>query len=309
VKSLVIEGLNIEQVDFGQPLKWASNVSKAKNLKVQQINLKNLMLTIRDLQLESFDGKVSLTDAGTISTIDLVSSNNALSVIISPQGSDYAMILQAANWTLPFNQKLMFSTLNAKATVSYNQINFYQISGEVYGGNITGQASIQWPDGVSPWESSGKFTLTNVNAEQLLNTYGSAVLIDGKLALEGSFSGKAREASKLTEATILSANFDVRQGSIKGVELASAVINRGSHSLAGDSTDFDKLTGSIKIYQDQYQFSKLMLTSPQLNASGFISINANQILTGRINADLAAQSRRLHANFAVTGRGKDLKSQ
>jgi hypothetical protein len=309
VKSLVIEGLNIEQADFGRPLQWASNVSKAKNLKVEQINLKNLMLAIRDLQLESFDGKVTLTDTGAVSAIDLVSSNNALSVMISPQGSDYAITLQAANWTLPFNQKMMFSTLNAKGVASNNQINFYQIKGEIYGGNMIGQANIQWPNDANQWESAGNFTLTNANAEQLLNTFGSAVIIDGKLALEGSFSGKAREASKLTDAAIFNANFDVRHGSIKGVELASAVINRSSHSLTGDSTDFDKLTGSIKINQDQYQFSKLVLTSSQFNANGYININANQILTGRINADLAAQSRRLQANFAITGRGKDLKSQ
>ncbi len=309
VKSLVIEGLTIEQADFGRPLQWASNVSKAKNLKVEQINLKNLLLTIRDLQLESFDGKVVLTDEGALSAIDLVSSNNALSVMIAPQGGDYAITLQAANWALPINQKMMFSSLNAKAVASNNQINFYQINGELYGGNMTGQASIQWPDGVGSWESTGNFTLTDVNAEQLLNTHGSAVLIDGKLALEGSFSGKAREANKLTDAAILNANFDVRQGSIKGVELASAVINRGSHSLVGDSTDFDKLTGNINITQNQYQFAKLVLVSPQFNANGFININANQTLTGRVSADLAAQSRRLHANFAITGRGKDLKSQ
>ena len=308
VKSLVIEGLNIEQADFGRPLQWASNVSKAKNLKVEQINLKNLTLAIRDLQLGSFDGKVTLTGAGTLSAIDLVSSNNALSVIISPHGGDYAIVLQAANWALPLNQKLVFSVLNAKAVVSQNQINFYQIDGELYGGNIAGQANIQWPDGTSLWQGSGNFTLTNANAEQLLSTFGSAVAIDGKLALNGSFSGNALTASKLTDAAAFNANFDVRQGSIKDIELASALMSRGSHSLAGDSTNFDKLTGSIKIDNGQYQFGKLVLDSSQFNANGFININANQILTGRINADLSAQSRRLHANFAISGRGKDLKS-
>jgi hypothetical protein len=308
VKSLVIEGLNIEQAHFGQPLQWASSISKAKNLKVRQINVNNLTLAVRDLQLESFDGKVILTDAGALSAIELVSSNNALSVMISPQGSDYAIVLQAANWVLPFNQKVMFSTLNAKAVASQNQINFHQVKGELYGGYMTGQAIIQWPDGVNPWQGTGNFMLTNANAEQLLNTFGSAVIVDGKVALEGNFSSKAREASKLNDATVLNADFDVRQGSIKGIELAGAVLSRGSRSLAGSSTSFDKFTGSIRINQNQYQFSKLVLSSQQFNANGFINISANQTVTGRVSADLVAQSRRLKANFNVTGRGKDLKS-
>ena len=309
VKSLVIEGLNIEQANFSQPLQWVNNASKAKRLEVEQINLKNLTLSIRDLQLGSFDGKVALTDTGALSTIELVSSNNALSVKISPQGNDSEIVLKATNWVLPFNQKIMFATLNAKGLASQNQLNFSEIKGEIFGGNLAGQANIEWPDGAGLWEGSGNFTLTNANAEQLLNTFGSAVVVDGKLALNGSFSAKARQTSKLTDAVTLNANFDVRQGSIRGIELASAVMSRGSHSLAGDNTNFDKLTGSIKINQNHYQLDKLVLASPQFNANGFININANQIVTGRVHADLAAQSRRLQASFGVTGRGRDLKSQ
>ena len=310
VKSLVIEGFNIEHADFGKPLNWANNISKAKNLKVEQINLKNLTLAIRDLQLESFDGKVRLTGLGALGAVDLVSSNNALSVTILPQGDNYEIALKAANWVLPFNQKIMFSSLNAKGLANQNKISFNQIEGEVYGGSVTGQAKLEWPDGTGTgqWLSSGDFALTNASAEQLLNTFGSAVAIDGKLILKGNFSSKALEASKLAAAAVVSANFDVRQGSIKGVELARAVMSRGSQSLVGDDTNFDKLSGSIKVNQNQYQFGKLVLASPQFNASGFININNNQTLTGRVNADLAAQSRRLQANFAITGRGKDLKS-
>ena len=308
VKSLVIEGLNIEHANFGKPINWASNISKAKNLKVEQINLKNLTLAIRDMQLESFDGKVTLTDTGVLGAVDLVSGNNALSVTILPRADSYEIVLKAANWMLPFNQKIMFSSLNAKGLANQNKISFSQIEGEIYGGSVTGQASVEWPEGANQWQTSGNFALTNASAEQLLSTFGSAVVIDGKLALNGSFSSKAREASKLAAATVMSANFDVRQGSIKGVELARAVMSRGSQSLVGDSTNFDKLSGSLKMNQNQYQFGRLVLASQQFNASGFINMNSNQTLTGRLNADLAAQSRRLQANFAITGRGKDLKS-
>ena len=309
VKSLVIEGLNLEQANFGQPLKWASNASKAKNLKVEQINLKNLTLSIRDLQLGSFDGKVALTDTGALSTIELVSSNNALSVKVSPQGNASEVVLKATNWVLPFNQKIMFGVLNAKGLASQNQLNFSKIEGEIFGGNMTGQANIEWPNGAGNWLSSGKFKLVNANAQALLNNFGSAVVIDGQLALEANFSGKAREASKLANAIITNANFDVRQGRIQGLELARGVLSPGRQSLAGDNTNFEKLTGNININQNHYQFGKLVLTSPQFNANGYANINANQIVSGRVHADLVAQSRRLQASFGVTGRGRDLKSQ
>ena len=91
-----------------------------------------------------------------------------------------------------------------------------EIEGEIFGGNLTGQANIEWPSGAGSWLSSGKFKLVNANAQALLNNFGSAVIIDGQLALEANFSGKAREASKLSKALITNADFDVRQGRIQG---------------------------------------------------------------------------------------------
>lgn len=278
-----------------------------KKYKNAQINLKNLTLAIHDLQLESFDGKVSLKEAGGLNSIDLVSSNNALSLAIAPQGADYAIDLKAANWQLPFNQKLMFSSLNAKGLASGNQIRFSQIAGEIYGGNLTGQINIQWPESNGQWKTTGDFKLEKAYAEQLLSTFGSAVIVDGKLALNGSFASQASTASQLAEASAVRANFDVRQGDIQGIELSRAVMSRGQ-SLAGDSTQFDKLTGTVQANKGQYQFSKLQLNSPQLNANGYINIAADNALTGNVTADLAAQSRRLQAKFAVSGSGKDLKS-
>ena len=168
---------------------------------------------------------------------------------------------------------------------------------------------MQWPNGVNQWITTGDFKLSNARAEQLLNSFASAVVIDGKLVLNGNFFSKAREAAKLADAAVISANFDVRQGGIKEVELARAVIGRGGQSLAGSTTYFNTFTGSVKLNKDQYQFGKLVLASPQFNANGFINISAGQSVSGRVNANLAAQSRRLQASFAITGRGKDLKSQ
>jgi AsmA-like C-terminal region len=307
-KSIVIDGLNIEEANFGKPLNWSNNLSTAKNLKVEQINLKNLTLAVRDLTLEPFDGKVTLTEIGALGAIELVSSNNALSVVITPLGGEYEIALKAANWALPFNQKIVFGTLNAKGLASANQINFSQIQAEMYGGNLSATASINWPNGTNQWVGAGDFRLENAFSEQLLNNFGSAVVIDGKLALNGSFSSKASNANQLAAASALSANFDVRQGGIEEIELARAVLTRGGQSLAGDTTNFDKLTGNIKINKGQYQFGKLVLSSPQLIASGYLNIAANQDVSGRLNADLAAQSRRLQANFGVSGRGKALKS-
>lgn len=312
VESLVIEGVDIQDNHFNQALAWVNNAGTAKNLKIEQVNLKNLILNIQDLQLEPFDGQLIFTESHALKNINLVSSSNALSVTISPQAGSYNISLKAANWALPFNPKLVFSALDAKAVANQNQLVFSQITGEIVGGNLTAKAIINWPNSatnISQWSTTGNFNLSKADTPLLLTAFNSAVSVDGKLNLSGSFISQSASAKQLAQATNIAANFEINQGSIGDIELARAVIARGSQSLAGDATNFDRLTGSVRINQGQYQYAKLILSSPQFHANGFVNINANEEVSGKINADLAAQSRRLQANFAVAGRGKDLKSK
>lgn len=312
VESLVIEGVNIQDNHFNQALAWVNNAGTAKNLKIEQVNLKNLTLNIQDLQLEPFDGQLIFTESHALKNINLVSSSNALSVTISPQAGSYNISLKAANWALPFNPKLVFSALDAKAVANQNQLVFSQITGEIVGGDLTAKAIINWPNSatnISQWSTTGNFNLSKADTPLLLTAFNSAVSVDGKLNLSGSFISQSASAKQLAQAANIAANFEINQGSIGDIELARAVIARGSQSLAGDATNFDRLTGSVRINQGQYQYAKLILSSPQFHANGFVNINANEEVSGKINADLAAQSRRLQANFAVAGRGKDLKSK
>lgn len=312
VESLVIEGVNIQDNHFNHALAWVNNAGTAKNLKIEQVNLKNLILNIQDLQLEPFDGQLIFTESHALKNINLVSSSNALSVTISPQAGSYNISLKAANWALPFNPKLVFSALDAKAVANQNQLVFSQITGEIVGGDLTAKAIINWPNSatnISQWSTTGNFNLSKADTPLLLTAFSSNVSVDGKLNLSGSFISQSASAKQLVQAANIAANFEISQGSIGDIELARAVIARGSQSLAGDATNFDRLTGSVRINQGQYQYAKLILSSPQFHANGFVNINANEEVSGKINADLAAQSRRLQANFAVAGRGKDLKSK
>ena len=137
--------------------------------------------------------------------------------------------------------------------------------------------------------------------------FNSAASIDGKLNLAGKFVCKSATAAGLTEASDITANFDMSYGSFNDIELTRAVLSRESQSLAGDSTHFDTLTGNVQIKNGLYQYRKLMLESPQFHARGQVDVMPNQDVSGKISANLAAQSRRLYANFSLTGKINDVR--
>ena len=306
IKSIDIEGLKIEQENFGLALKWMDSLSKAQNFKVEQITLHKIVLKIKDFELLPLDGKVMLTESRELKTIDLITGDETLAMQITPQGSSFDIALVGTKWVLPMNAKVVFSELKAKGSVKQNSILFDQIEGTIYGGNFTGKAALDWSN---QWSLAGKFDLSNANLPEIMKAFASSASVNGKFKLAGIFSCQSKLAATLTNAPEITANFTAQNGKINGVELDRAVLSKNSQSLAGDSTRFDKLTGSVKIKNGSYQYRQLVLRSDQFYADGNVDIQPNQDISGRINADLAAQSRRLQASFTLAGKVNNVKRQ
>jgi len=304
VKSIEIDGLKIEQENFGQAIQWINNAGKDQHMRIEQINLKNVSLKIHDLELGPYGGNVELGEAHEFKNINLSSADQALSVQIFPLDGSSKIAITANNWQLPLNPKIVFDELYAAGVLVKNKINFSQLKGKIYGGKFTANAVVDW---TNQWSASGSFNLAKASMPQILKAFNSASSIDGKLNLIGSFSCKSTEAAKLTEATEVTANFDISNGSLNGIELTRVVSSRGSQSLSGEATHFDRLSGSVQTKNGLYQLRKLILESPQFHAKGSVDILPNQDISGKIGANLAAKSRRLYANFELTGKINDVK--
>jgi hypothetical protein len=101
----------------------------------------------------------------------------------------------------------------------------------------------------------------------------------------------------------------INDGSIRNVDLARAVISNGEHSLMGDDTHFDRLSGNLQLTNGIYQYRKVVLQSPQLGASAYFDVMPNQLLSGKVSANLQAQSRRLQSNFTLEGTSNNVRSK
>ncbi len=297
VKSLEFEGLKITQDNFGQPQPWINNLGKAKNLKIEQINLKKIVLQIRELAIGTFDGKVELSELRELKSYHL--NSNTLSAQITPQGSSFDVALTGTSWPLPMHPKVVFDEIKAKGKLDQTQINFSEIVGNIYGGNLKAKAAVDWS---SEWSAAGNFDLSNATLPRLLSAFGSSASIDGKLELAGLFSTRSAQAAQLLDAPEIVASFEVRDGKINGVDLTRAVLFRNQQSLAGDPTQFDTLTGNVELKSGAYQYRQLALDTAQFHARGNLDIQANQDISGKVSADLAAQSRRLQARFDLAGK-------
>jgi uncharacterized protein involved in outer membrane biogenesis len=204
------------------------------------------------------------------------------------------------------NPKLVFDEFKANGTLTQSQINFSQIDGKIYGGNINAKAAVDWS---SEWSAAGNFELSNATLPRLLSAFSSGASIDGKFELKGLFSSRSAQAARLVDTPELTVNFELSKGKINDIDLARAVLFKGNQPLAGGATQFDKLTGNLQLINGHYQYGQLVLEAKQFHAKGNLDIRPNQDVSGKVSANLTAQSRRLYASFNLAGKIGNLQKQ
>jgi AsmA-like C-terminal region len=298
VKSAVIEGMQINQTNFTHLIELIKNIGNAERLKVEDLHLKNITINIRDVDLGVFDGKLKLSESRKLEGIDLISTDNTLNITILSSNVVKNLILNANNWALPLGPKVVFSRLSARGLANQDGINFSNITGELYGGSMNAKLLVDWS---SRWQVEGIVDLMDLNTAQMLTAVNSPTLVEGKLKLSANFSSKTSLQNKIVDEADISADFVIDDGSIRNVELARAVISNGDQSLMGGDTHFDKLSGSLQVKNGIYQYRKVILQSPQFRASGYFDVMPNQLLSGKMSANLQAQTRRLQSNFTLEG--------
>lgn len=306
LKALEINGLSISQHQFAQPLKWLQHSSNLQSMAINEIEFKNIVLHIKDFALEPMMGKVTIDKAQAVQNIAFNNADKTFNLLLTPLESNYSVAITGKKWVMPINPKIVFDEIVANGNYRNNSLNFNQIEGEIFGGRINGEASIDWEN---DWKFASKIGLNNANINQLLAVFNSNASIDGKLKLNAQFTGGAISLEKLNQSLNSTVNFSVNNGKINHIDLTQAVMLQGNQSLAGDATLFSSITGYLQFIDGRYLFKQLTLKSNKFVANGNLNIAPDAQIAGNIYADLTTQAQHMHAKFALAGSTTNVKWQ
>ncbi|MGZ8257776.1 MAG: hypothetical protein ACXWTR_01205 [Methylotenera sp.] len=308
IKSLEVGTLTLTPADLGRQVQWVNAAAKDDKLKIEQIALKQVSFTVPGLELAPFDGKIARTTSGEFSNVELVSADRHLTLLLTPQNGNCAFTLTASIWQPPLVKQLELDEVTATGVISQSQASFSQIEAKAYGGTIKAQGMVDWSERLS---ASGNFELTKITLPRALSAFGASSSMDGTLNATATFTSRADQALKLAEAAEVNANFEVLGGKVNGIALIYAVM-AGSASNPppdADSTRFDTLTGKLQFKDGQYKYKKLVLKTDQFYAHGNLDVAPNQIVSGKVNAELTSKSLRRQASFSISGEVADVKLQ
>lgn len=275
----------------------------AAAVEVERIRAKNIEIEWSGGKLPAFHADIDLNPSGAIpvesaliTTVD-GKAKLKLEPASDSSGREWKLLLEAADWQLPVGPALKFTSLKGAGKVTADKLVMNDIAGALYDGTLSGKVEVSWQ---KIWKLAGEAKIVGLDITPATQALKVKSALSGRLDASGPFSAQALKPAGLGDAFNADIGFKVNQGVLQGFDLASAAKNllKGG---GGGNTQFDELTGRLKVTGHAYKLSSVRVTSGVLKAEGNVDISAAKQLSGRIDTELKGTAGLVSVPLAVSG--------
>jgi hypothetical protein len=277
---------------------WVKSQPGALPVDVRRIEMRNVRLAVKEIEVPTFNGEVTLGPDGALQRVSL--STPKVRVDLTPREQGLRVALEAAGWKLPIGPAVEFDDLNMEGTIDRQQASITAISGKIGRGVIKGSARAAWGDGNIRME--GDFSVANGELAQLLADFTRDFTATGTLHANVTYAAQSPKLQSLFTQPAVEATFNIEKGVINNIDIVRAIQSPLRDGLRGGKTGFNTLAGSMRLANQSYAYRQLQLSSGPMRASGSVDIGPDGELNGRISAELGSKSVIVaRGNLAVTG--------
>jgi len=270
-------------------------------LELRRLVLKQVQLKHSKVKLPEFDLEADLGPGYSVEQARF-ESRDGLKARLAPQGGGISSVeLEGRNWTLPVGAPLTFERLLARGRLRGEQLDLPDVEAALYGGTLTGHVRVDW---AKQWQIGGEAKIAGVDLVPVQRALAKPARLSGRLKAEPRFSAQAKSPELLGAALALDGPFEVVGGAYQGVDLSKVADITGSKS-AEDATHFEQFTGKLELRGERVRINELCVRSPKLQAGGFIQIEPDETLSGRLDVALARTSGFVSVPVALSGKASD----
>ena len=268
-------------------------------LAIEQIRAANLQVELPAGRLPPLHAEIDLSHSAAlpveralITTVD-----GKATLKLAPDGGEWKLTLDATDWQMPLGPPLKFTSLKGAGRVKGSRLSMSELTAALYGGTLNGKADLSWD---KTWKLTGEAKLAGLDILPATQALKVKSALSGTLDASGPFNAQAANPAGLAGAFNADIGFKVNNGVLQGFDLAGAAKNllKGG---GGGNTQFDELSGRLKVTARAYKLSGVRVTSGVLKAEGNVDISAAKQLSGRIDTELKGTGGLVGVPLAVSG--------
>ena len=245
---------------------------------VGQVRAKGLVITLASGTLPELDAQVEMGADGLPRALELATTDGKARMKAVPDGAAWKLDFAATEWQLPMGPPLKFASLKAGGQVEGTKLLLPDISAALYGGQVTGNAELDWQKGL---RLAGRAAVSAVDIAPVLQALKLKASLSGRLDATGPFKAQAAKPAGLADAFNADVAFKVNDGVLHGFDLASAARSLISSGGVGGQTRFDQLTGNVQVAGRAMRLRNVKVVSGVLDAKANVDVSAAKRLLAR----------------------------
>jgi len=272
------------------PSSLSAGESQGQDLKVASIIVKNGKLNSKTIILHALDARIAMGEDGAWQKITLETPDHKTSLLLESTGDGAQLEVETNAFSMPFGPAFILEDFSAKGVLGRNELRLSEFKGAIYGGYLSGNASLKWGAG---WSLGGEIGVRAMDPGR----FAPALLDEGKLEGKAVYAMRGNSYDELFASPRLEGTFAVRKGSLLGVDLAR-LLQGGS---IGGKTAFAELSGHVVYEGGKTQLRQVRLGAGLLSAGGNADADASKNISGRFAVELKSPVAQARANLAVSG--------
>jgi len=251
-------------------------------VQVKHVVIDELKLDWPDMKLPTMNLDIYLTSDNALQSLKLETTDGTLTADVKPEEGGHLIELHAAKWTLPAGLPVLIDKAVLVMHLKGSQLDIPDINVALYGGKLTGNASLSW---AKNWHAAGKVNVKGLAVKEPSSMVSKSVYLSGNLFGNGTFSGTAKDASALADHLDANFKFDINDGVLHGLDLVKIASLLTKQSTGGE-TRFDEFSGIMDVNGKQYGLRDIKISSGLLAANGQVKVKPNKELDGLVEVEL-----------------------
>ncbi len=297
LKSVLADGGNVVKEVLPRLPGWLESSMADQRVDIRSVRLRGIKLEVRTFALPTLNADLVFARDGSITSATVESADGKVSVDINKFDGQTAVAIAASNWSPPVGAPVQFTEFTGKGTLSGATLKLNQWNATVYGGELKGTAELSWSQA---WRLVSQFEFARVETEELLAAFSDTAKVTGLASGKGRLTSQGGSVETLLDKPSLSASFEIKKGTLDGVDLVRA-LQSGSRGTQGGSTRFEQLSGDVTVSNGRFIYRNVELNAGILTSSGNFNISDKQRVSGRVRVDLRSTAQRLNANLNISG--------
>jgi len=295
MRTIKIDGLSMSQSDLFHVANWQKAIANSPDYVIERLIIEDFNLSVPGLSLPSLQADIHLNNTNTMGLAKLYTTEQDIKLIITAVNTHYLVKIDAINWRAPLAPFPTFKKLQGSGTINNSMLTFPNLVGQLYNGRISAdlQTNLVSPDLVT----KGNFAIDKMVIDKMDKDLRFNSIINGFLSGKGTFSFAINQAGYLSNSPQLNATFNIKNGSLKTIDIAEAM--RTQH-ISG-TTSFVTLTGTASLNNSRLELNKLILQNKQLQAYGQATVSSDQQVSASVASTIAIQNNPISANLMIAG--------